>query len=188
MYQRASHMPNINDLIKVELLGWDIFIFAATISIAQNMQSLEVGRRNTPPFQVTNGICSVKTGIYVKKYWLTVSSCTSNREHMLKLSVSDNRASSGCSCACVLLSPPATQLLQAARGMCNVSRAGGESVWPASISAKRLDSRGHVFGTVTVFALRERMKIVCSFKYGAAEEGKSLQKVRSDDGVAIGAP
>lgn len=102
---------------------------------------------------------------------------------MLKLSVSDNRASSGCSCACVPLSPPATQLLQPARGMCNVSRAGGESVWPASISAKRLFSRGHVFGTVTVFAPRERMKIVCSFKYGAAEEGKSLQKVRSDDGL-----
>lgn len=103
---------------------------------------------------------------------------------MLKLSVSESRASRRCSCACVVLSLPARQL-QPARGMC--SWAGG---W-VRLTSVDFSEASRQSGTclrhsdsVLGDAARERMKIldlVSICRYSAAEERKSLQKVSSSD-------
>lgn len=98
-----------------------------------------------------------------------------------------------CSYACAVLSlcpPPRARQLQTAAA-CGPGR-GGASVWPASISAKRVDSRGQAFSTVALAVFRWRgspwtargrmriVDIVC--RHREAEEGEVTQKVSSDDG------
>lgn len=184
--------------------------------LAKQFQNIHLRRENWTPslFEFNNLVYKTKKIVECDAYRL-LGQFLSYKQPLFKLSLSVRvrgappasaraRARYCHWCAAWQTAAAAASLRHVERGC---RRGGGESVWPASISAELVDSRGQAFGAVTAcgwrlpWTARERMRIVdlvSTCRYSADEEdeqegeeeeeedgGKSFKKVSSDDGWAF---